>query len=226
MVILCIMKVIKRYANRRLYDSDTSRTITLEEVAEFVRNGEEIKVIDNISSKDITSKILGQTFLKTHEPKDNEPLINFILTAMIRESGSGFVNVVKKLVFAGIGVAQMSKDNRDSVLDTLVKLEDVSDQQKEMFQNLAAEGQKQADQLWESFKHGMNDVTEKIQSAVRASIDPLERSKKIEGLSAQVDELAKNIKGFLAQKNEKPSKKTDEEKADKLEGKKNSKKTK
>ena len=220
------MKVIKRYANRRLYDSDTSRTITLEEVAEFVRHGEEIKVIDNISNKDITSKILGQTFLKTHEPKDNEPLINFIFTAMIRESSSGFVNVVKKLVFAGIGVAKMTKDDRDSVLDTLVKLEDVSDQQKEMFQNLAAEGQKQADQLWESFKHGMNDVTEKIQSAVRASIDPLERSKKIEGLSAQVDELAKNIKGFLAQKNEKPSKKTDEEKAEKPEGKKNSKKTK
>ena len=224
------MKVIKRYANRRLYDSDTSRTITLEEVAEFVRHGEEIKVIDNISNKDITSKILGQTFLKTHEPKDNEPLINFILTAMIRESGSGFVNVVKKLVFAGIGVAKMTKDDRDSVLDTLVKLEDVSDQQKEMFQNLAAEGQKQADQLWESFKHGMNDVTEKIQSAVRASIDPLERSKKIEGLSAQVDELAKNIKGFLAQKNEKPSEKpskeTDEEKAEKPEVKKNSKKTK
>ena len=62
------MRIIKRYANRRLYDSETSRTITLDEVAKFIKDGEAIKVIDNISGENITNKVLGQAFLKIHEP--------------------------------------------------------------------------------------------------------------------------------------------------------------
>lgn len=56
------MKLLKRYANRRLYDPETSKTITLEDVAEMIIKGEEIRVIDNMSGSDITPKILGQTF--------------------------------------------------------------------------------------------------------------------------------------------------------------------
>ncbi|HNL11066.1 MAG TPA: polyhydroxyalkanoate synthesis regulator DNA-binding domain-containing protein, partial [Turneriella sp.] len=58
------MKLIKRYANRRLYDPETSRTITLDEVAQYVRDGIDIKVVDNTNGEDITRKVLGQTFLK------------------------------------------------------------------------------------------------------------------------------------------------------------------
>ncbi|MBW1760955.1 MAG: polyhydroxyalkanoate synthesis regulator DNA-binding domain-containing protein [Deltaproteobacteria bacterium] len=43
------IRVIKRYANRKLYDTRDSKYITLDRIAEFVRNGEEVKVIDNRS---------------------------------------------------------------------------------------------------------------------------------------------------------------------------------
>ncbi len=191
------MKIIKRYANRRLYDSDTSRTITLEEVANFVRQGEEIKVIDNITQEDITSKVLGQTFLKINDSGKNEPLINFILTALIRESGEGFLNMVKKLVFSGIGMAQLPTEEREGVLKALVKLEDsATDEHKDLFLGLARKGQQEADKFWESITTTMDDVAQKIQRSFLTTIEPLERSQTVETLTKQIEEMAKKLAQF------------------------------
>lgn len=54
------LRVIKRYANRKLYDTQESRYVTLDKIAAFVRNGEHIKVIDNRSKQDLTKITLAQ----------------------------------------------------------------------------------------------------------------------------------------------------------------------
>ena len=94
------MKIIKRYANRRLYDPETSRTITLDEVAQYVRDGIDIKVMDNTNGEDITRKVLGQTFLKLNDNDrvGNPVLQNQMLKLLIRESKGGVLEVLKKLV--------------------------------------------------------------------------------------------------------------------------------
>ena len=53
-------RVIKRYANRKLYDTRDSRYVTLDRIAELVRNGEEVKVLDNRSKRDLTKVTLAQ----------------------------------------------------------------------------------------------------------------------------------------------------------------------
>ena len=53
-------RVIKRYANRKLYDTCDSKYVTLDRIAELVRNGEEVKVLDNKSRKDLTKVTLAQ----------------------------------------------------------------------------------------------------------------------------------------------------------------------
>lgn len=53
-------RVIKRYANRKLYDTHESKYVTLDRIAELVRNGEEVKVLDNKSQKDLTKVTLAQ----------------------------------------------------------------------------------------------------------------------------------------------------------------------
>jgi polyhydroxyalkanoate synthesis repressor PhaR len=55
--------LIKKYANRKLYDTRTSRYITLEGIAELVRNGYEIKVVDRDNGHDLTQVILSQIVL-------------------------------------------------------------------------------------------------------------------------------------------------------------------
>src|SRR3977135_391817 len=55
--------LIKKYANRKLYDTRRSRYITLEGIAELVRNGHEIKVVDRDNGHDLTQVTLSQIVL-------------------------------------------------------------------------------------------------------------------------------------------------------------------
>ena len=56
--------VYKKYANRRLYDMQKSAYVTLEEVAQVIRNGKEIRVIEAKSKEDVTASILTQIILE------------------------------------------------------------------------------------------------------------------------------------------------------------------
>ena len=54
------MRTIKRYSNRKLYDTFDKHYVTLSDVAGFVRNGDEVKVTDHGSGSDLTSATLAQ----------------------------------------------------------------------------------------------------------------------------------------------------------------------
>ena len=56
--------VLKKYANRRLYDTDKSKYVTLNDVAERIRNGLQVQVIDAESKEDVTAFILTQIILE------------------------------------------------------------------------------------------------------------------------------------------------------------------
>lgn len=54
------MRNIKRYSNRKLYDTQDSRYVTLQQIAVLVRNGDEIRVVDKDTQRDLTSATLAQ----------------------------------------------------------------------------------------------------------------------------------------------------------------------
>jgi len=56
--------VIKRYSNRKLYDTQESRYVTLEEIEEMIRGGKEISVVDASTGEDLTSVTLAQIILE------------------------------------------------------------------------------------------------------------------------------------------------------------------
>src|SRR5262249_45434036 len=53
-------RVIKRYANRKLYDTQRSRYVTLDQIADMIRDGEDVKIVDNNSKEDLTTVTLAQ----------------------------------------------------------------------------------------------------------------------------------------------------------------------
>ena len=63
-------RVIKRYANRKLYDSSESRYVTLSEVEQMVRSGVDVQIIDNKTKEDITAKTLAQLVMENERKKD------------------------------------------------------------------------------------------------------------------------------------------------------------
>ena len=83
------MPVIKRYANRKLYDTDSRRYVTLEDLADFVRRGEEVRVVDHVSGEDLTSVTLLQVVFE-EEKKIGGLLPQVFLTRLIRAGGEKF----------------------------------------------------------------------------------------------------------------------------------------
>jgi polyhydroxyalkanoate synthesis repressor PhaR len=58
-----MVRLIKRYESRKLYDTEESRYVSLDEVAEWIRNGQEIRVVDNAGGADVTAQTLTQIIL-------------------------------------------------------------------------------------------------------------------------------------------------------------------
>ncbi len=64
-------KLIKRYGNRKLYDTQLSRYVTLDEISRMVRRGEDLRVIDNRTREDLTAVTLTQIMLEEQKNKNN-----------------------------------------------------------------------------------------------------------------------------------------------------------
>lgn len=107
------MKTIKRYPNRKLYDTEASRYITLEEIAEHLRSGGEVRVVDSKSGQDITSVTLAQVLLG-EEKKSRADVSLQRLIGMI-QTGGEFIQ--KKL---GSNVTTL-KDEAEKTVQRLMK---------------------------------------------------------------------------------------------------------
>ncbi len=86
--------LIKKYANRKLYDTRTSRYITLDGIAELVRQGHEIKVVDRANGTDLTQLTLSQVVL-SHEKRGPGRLVD-AGGEVIHERGQALLDYVRK----------------------------------------------------------------------------------------------------------------------------------
>jgi len=85
-------RIVKRYSNRKLYDTQTSSYVTLEQIAEMIRAKEDVKIIDNNTKEDLTSVTLAQIVFEEEKKKRLIPLNT--LKNIIQSKGetiSGFV---------------------------------------------------------------------------------------------------------------------------------------
>ena len=97
-------KIIKRYQNRKLYDTHESSYVTLDEIAKMIRNGEEIRVIDNKTKNDITAATLTQLLYESERKAKTQPSVNLLKTIIRSGDGSfsGFIQDKLKNELAAI----------------------------------------------------------------------------------------------------------------------------
>jgi polyhydroxyalkanoate synthesis repressor PhaR len=86
--------LIKKYANRKLYDTRTSRYITLEGIAQLVRDGHEIKVVDRDDGRDLTQVTLSQVVLE--EEKRGPARLVDAGGEMLHDRGQALLDYVRK----------------------------------------------------------------------------------------------------------------------------------
>ncbi|PIR25368.1 MAG: hypothetical protein COX62_03635 [Deltaproteobacteria bacterium CG_4_10_14_0_2_um_filter_43_8] len=94
-------KIIKRYRNRKLYDTQDSCYVTLEDIAEMIKMGDEVHVVENANGEDITAVTLAQIIFEEQKKKRNElPLDTFI--DIIRTGGGMFKEIMSKTLETGV----------------------------------------------------------------------------------------------------------------------------
>ncbi len=82
--------VLKKYANRRIYDSDKSAYITLQQVSEIIKEGRQVEVIDAQTQEDVTSFILTQIIVE--EAKNKKALLPVPLLHLVIQYGDGVLS--------------------------------------------------------------------------------------------------------------------------------------
>jgi len=97
-------RVIKRYANRKLYDTQHSRYVTLDQISEMIREGDDVKIIDNKSKEDLTSVTLAQIIFE--EEKKQKSFLPLQAMRNIIQTGGESINQLVSQAQHRIGEAQ------------------------------------------------------------------------------------------------------------------------
>ena len=113
--------LIKKYANRKLYDTRTSKYVTLDGIADLVREGHDIRVVDRDTGNDITQVVLSQIVL-TEERRGPQRLVD-AGTDALHERGQALMDYVRKtLNVPGDLVSEVEKrrGNLEGVIEEVI----------------------------------------------------------------------------------------------------------
>ncbi|MCV6596263.1 MAG: polyhydroxyalkanoate synthesis repressor PhaR [Mangrovicoccus sp.] len=105
--------LIKRYASRRLYNTETSDYVTLEDIARFIRDGREVKIVDLKSGDDLTRQYLLQ-IIAEHESKGESVLPIGVLTDLVRSYTSQAQSVVPQFLAMSF---EMLRDGQSKMME-------------------------------------------------------------------------------------------------------------
>jgi polyhydroxyalkanoate synthesis repressor PhaR len=97
--------VIKKYENRRLYDTTESRYVNLDEVAQMVREGKDVKVKDAVTGEDLTRLVLTQIIVERAKAADSDFPVD-VLRQMVVASGRATQETMLKYMKAAVDMYQ------------------------------------------------------------------------------------------------------------------------
>jgi len=78
-----MIRLIKRYESRKLYDTEESRYVSLEDIASWIREGQDVRVVDNATNADVTPQTLTQIIVEEGR-KGASPLPSELLHELVR----------------------------------------------------------------------------------------------------------------------------------------------
>ena len=165
---------IKKYANRRLYDTESSTYITLDRLAQMVREGREFEVVDAKSGEDITRQVLTQIIVDEESRGTTMLPINF-LKQLIGLYGNSMQNFVPSYLEAAMDAFQR---NQSAVKDAFSG-------------NVFADMAKRNMTMFEDATRALSGTPKDKAQSSSASSDMDQLRAELAALQAQVDQLSR-----------------------------------
>jgi polyhydroxyalkanoate synthesis repressor PhaR len=177
-------RIIKRYSNRKLYDTKDSRYVTLLQIAEMVRTGEEVQIIDNNTKDDLTEITLAQIIYEEQKAHSrNVPL-----------------QTLKELIHAR--TEKVLADLREGPIGRLIPGSKPPDDKAPPSSEEPQEAEKEheskptlVDQAKEKLEEVQHTLDERIK-AILATFRPLQQlQQEVRRLNERIEELERKLKG-------------------------------
>jgi polyhydroxyalkanoate synthesis repressor PhaR len=184
------MPLIKRYPNRKLYDTEAKRYVTLDDIAAMVRAEKEVRVMDNDSGEDVTSLTLTQIILE-QEKKSAGYLPSALLTNLIRSGGSTIGQLRKSVQSSVAGVTSMgglTELTRRRTQEIEAQVNSLFEQGKLNLEQ--AQSVLKLDSLVNDLLHSLNVPTHDDLRALQAQVELLAARLKELDESAAIEEAA------------------------------------
>ena len=168
-------RTIKRYTNRKLYDTVESRYVTLDEIAEMIKAGADVKIVDNRTKEDLTSITLAQIIFE--EEKKTSKMSLQTLRDLIRHGGEMAQQFVEDTQARVEAVRQTILTRGQLTTDRAKELVQAS-------QEAVVGLQRRVDERVRAAVEGMSNLTE-----VKRQLEEIGRRN--DGLEKKLDELSK-----------------------------------
>src|SRR5437763_11794614 len=176
-------KVIKRYTNRKLYDTVESRYVTLDEIAQMIKTDAEVKIIDNRTKEDLTSVTLAQIIFEEEKKRSQMPL--GVLREIIRHGGEAVAGFYAEK--AGTIVGKLG--------ELRTKTETIRDDIEQRVRGVTGMFRKEGESA-NPVKEAVDDLRGKVDTAVKSVVETFggaASASEIEGLQKRIQELEKRI---------------------------------
>jgi polyhydroxyalkanoate synthesis repressor PhaR len=177
-------RIIKRYSNRKLYDTEDKRYITLEQIQQLVKDGQDIKVVENQTGEDLTTVTLSQILLEQEKRKEGKLPKSFFMD-LVSRSSSTVVDFMRKNVLQYFDSSMLSEETLSNNVDQLVKSGEIpQDEAKQLKDEIKTRTQTFKQRLDELVERRVQDVMAKLNIPTKAEI---------ERLNQRLDELSKKL---------------------------------
>ncbi len=176
-------RIIKRYTNRKLYDTEESRYVTLEEIAGMVKAGEDVQILDNRSGKDLTEVTLAQILFEEQKKQTTRMPLS-MLTEIIRTSGSSITDFIQRRVTQPV---QSIKEEAERQVDKIVRRSESTVEEKAgKMRDFFTTTQKMLDDIQKKMDGRIHHIVESVGSRaiIRDQLSSLR--KRIEELEARL----------------------------------------
>lgn len=192
-------KVIKRYTNRKLYDTVESRYVTLDEIAAMIKEGVEVQIVDNRTKEDLTSVTLAQIIFEEEKKRNRMPLT--VLREIIRHPGESLTGFIQKEVTPRVASIREEAESR---LDKLLRREGESTPAEQPAEQQDANAPGGPAELLKASQRALEDWQRKIDERVKHAVENLAGNlpalgrdmqvltQRLEELEKKLDELEKN----------------------------------
>ena len=125
------MRVIKRYSNRKLYDTEARQYITLDSIADLIRQGEEVQIIDNRNGDNLTALTLSQILCEL-EKKRAGFLPHAILATLVQAGGNTLASLRHSLA-SQLGLWQNFDEEIERRIQSLILQGELSEEEASRF---------------------------------------------------------------------------------------------